>query len=430
MNLKKIIKESTDNMKWVRKINPISYLLNESEDDFDWIRDTEPLSPHVPESGMRFKINDIDTSDVIYNITDITDTHMTINWIDPSDGEHTENFKWPLKHYFDFVDKGNVEIVYENLNESEDDFDWMKDMTINPWLEYDMIIFNQKPTKKEINNYIELALSTKNPENKEAWEIGRETDIKRILDYIKRYGGAILNVDGYKDLVYSDPTYVNRNPSQYNSIKYSQLVNKKINESEEYGLEWIKNINPISVGTVFKPVYERSPEQAFYYVIESIDGDIITFRYPTTPDGDYRDMTSSGTITTHDLLNKIGEGKISIIDNITESEEGGDFDWINNIEQTEIRFKKGERIRIHNMGDKDAFINWLGMYGNRYLNGDFGKNIEGIVLEGEDSMNEFSIVNVTGGHTYDEIYFPYQKKMEDLRGNYKYRGLNLLYEPI
>jgi hypothetical protein len=209
MNLKKIIKESLD--------------------EFDWIRDTEPSSPHVPYSGMKFKIKDAEeTSGVIYTISDITDTHMIINWIDPSDGEYRENFRWPLKHYFGFVDNGDVEIVYENLNESEND-----------------------------------------------------------------------------------------------------------------------------------------------------------------------------------------------------------FAWINDFEQPEIKFKKGERVRIHNIGDKDAFINWLGMYGNRYLNGDFGKNIEGVVLVDEFSLTgEFSIVNVTGGRTHDEIYFPYQTKMESLNDKHQYTGLNLIYELI
>jgi hypothetical protein len=115
--------------------------------------------------------------------------------------------------------------------------------------------------------------------------------------------------------------------------------------------------------------------------------------------------------------------------NIKESEEADDFAWVNDI-KNEIIFKKGERVRIHNMGDKDAFINWLGMYANKYLNGVYGKNIEGTVLEGEDSMNEFSIVNITGGHNDDEIYFPYQEKMKNLQSKPIYKGLNLLYEPI
>jgi hypothetical protein len=114
------------------------------------------------------------------------------------------------------------------IKEEIEDFTWMIDEPLNPWDEYDMIIFDIKPTKEEINNYIELALNTKNPENKESWEIGRKEDLKLILNYFKKYGGAILEVNEYKNLVYGEPTYVNRNPSRYNSIKYSQLVNSTI----------------------------------------------------------------------------------------------------------------------------------------------------------------------------------------------------------
>jgi hypothetical protein len=212
MNIKKIIKES-----------------EEEKDPFDWIRDTEPHSPHVPKTGMKFKIKSDDgTSSVIYTITDINDTHMSINWIDPIDFVYTENFRWPLKHYFDFLDKGEIEIVYENLNESEND-----------------------------------------------------------------------------------------------------------------------------------------------------------------------------------------------------------FAWINDIEQTEIKFKKGDRVKIHNIGSEKAFIEWLGMYGENFKNGVYGKNIEGVVLTG-DATNEFSLSLIKTGLTLyiDVVYFPYQEKMEELRGEYRYEGLNLLYEPI
>jgi hypothetical protein len=419
------------------------------------------------------------------------------------------------------------------IKEEIEDFTWMIDEPLNPWDEYDMIIFDQKPTKEEINNYIELALNTKNPENKESWEIGRKEDLKLILNYFKKYGGAILEVNEYKNLVYGEPTYVNRNPSRYNSIKYSQLVNKKINESKEYDLEWIKNTNPISVGTVFRPVYERSPEQAFYYVIESIDEDIITFRYPTTPNGDHTEMTTRGIITTHDLLNKIAEGKISIIDNITESE---DLKWIQDIEpdlkvrvndlreglrvkvntnkedygvffHNDLRYymeqsgggegtvrywstpdgnntwvnvewdngrrnpyplheeydiysllividqplteseeeddwawargpiwvddkiRLGDRIKVYNKGTYRSFINWLGMYSDNYVAGDYGENIEGIVSRvGSD---EFSLEVKNADEFEDSIAFPYKKDMEYMgMSNEDYYGLDFSYEFI
>jgi hypothetical protein len=119
---------------------------------------------------------------------------------------------------------------------------------------------------------------------------------------------------------------------------------------------------------------------------------------------------------------------------INESEEGDDFAWVNDIEN-EIKFKKGERVRIHNMGDEDAFINWLGMYARNYKNGVYGKNIEGTVEVDKDSMHSmdsFKLINIKSSYmdNGDEIYFPYQEKMEDLQSKPIYKGLNLIYEPI
>jgi hypothetical protein len=118
--------------------------------------------------------------------------------------------------------------------------------------------------------------------------------------------------------------------------------------------------------------------------------------------------------------------------NIKESEEADDFAWVNDIE---IKFKTGDRVRIHNMGDEDAFINWLGSYARNYKNGVYGKNIEGIVGVDKDSMHSmdsFRLINIKSRYmeNEDEIYFPYQEKMENLQSKPAYKGLNLLYEPI
>jgi hypothetical protein len=131
------------------------------------------------------------------------------------------------------------------IREEIEDFTWITDAPLNPWLEYDAIIFDKKPKKKKVNNYIQLALNTKNPSNKGSWETNRKEDIESILRYTKNYGEAALMVDGYNNLVYADPSYYDG--KTINSIKYSQLVNKNLNESEEDGLEWMMEpINPWS----------------------------------------------------------------------------------------------------------------------------------------------------------------------------------------
>jgi len=126
------------------------------------------------------------------------------------------------------------------IREEMDDFDWMMG-PINPWSQYSMLIFDEEPTREEINHYIELALNTGRISNKEAWEIGEEQAIDGILEYIRRDGGAVLKINQWGDLQYTDISYYN---SSHNAIRYSQLVNKKINESEEDDLKWIIDIEP------------------------------------------------------------------------------------------------------------------------------------------------------------------------------------------
>jgi hypothetical protein len=449
------------------------------------------------------------------------------------------------------------------IKEEIEDFTWMIDEPLNPWDEYDMIIFDQKPTKKEINNYIELALNTKNPKNKNVWEIGgekvRKEDIESILKYIKRYGGAVLNVDEYKDLVYSDPSYYENRT--FNSIKYSQLVNKKINESKEDDFGWVREVTaelPRNeedlknfIGWSF--LYDRSLKGIWYYdgatwkITKVVDGEVYYYN-----EDDKTNHQSTGNITTGNIIEYINQGVYVLVSpdgkifdplynrtytpKINESE---DLKWIQDIEpdlkvkindlreglrvkintnkedygvffrndlhyymeqsgggEGTVRYwstpdgnntwvtvewdnglrdtyrntyplheeydiysllmvidqplteseeddwawargpiwvdevNKGNRIRVHNKGDEDAFINWLGMYSDDYIAGDFGENIEGIVSGVAD--DEFWLDVVSRGSGFEQsIYFPYKKHMEYIgMSTEDYNGLNLEYELI
>ena len=96
------------------------------------------------------------------------------------------------------------------------------------------------------------------------------------------------------------------------------------------------------------------------------------------------------------------------------------------------KVSNGDRIRVYNKGKKDAYINWLGMYSDNYLAGDYGVNIEGVVSE-TYSANEFSLDVVSGKSGFrHSIYFPLKSHMEFLSSvdDGKYNGLNLTYEFI
>ena len=332
------------------------------------------------------------------------------------------------------------------IKEEIEDFTWMIDEPLNPWDEYDMIIFDIKPTKEEINNYIELALNTKNPENKESWEIGRKEDLKLILNYFKKYGGAILEVNEYKNLVYGEPTYVNRNPSRYNSIKYSQLVNSTIKESkEEDDFDWARDIEPdlkvkindLREGLRVKINTNKEDYGVFFrndlrYYMEQSGGGEGTVRYWSTPDGTNTWVNvewDNGKYNTYPLHEEYDiYSLLMVIDQpLTESEED-DWAWARGpIWVDEVN--EGDRIKVYNKGTYRTFITWLGMYSDNYVAGNYGENIEGIVSRvGSD---EFSLEVKNASGSEDSIAFPYKKDMEYIgMSNEEYYGLDFSYEFI
>jgi hypothetical protein len=175
-------------------------------------------------------------------------------------------------YYGDKVSKNYPELSVINYSEAKDylvneseeinDFAWVMDEPVNPWSQYSMLIFDEEPTKEEINHYIELALNTRKISNKESWEEGREQDILRILRYIRRYGRAILKIDQWDGLQYAYRSYYN---SSHNAIKYSQLINKNINESEEDEWAWAKEsifVDEVNIGDRIR-VYNTGDEKAF-----------------------------------------------------------------------------------------------------------------------------------------------------------------------
>jgi hypothetical protein len=108
-------------------------------------------------------------------------------------------------------------------------------------------------------------------------------------------------------------------------------------------------------------------------------------------------------------------------------EEMDEWDWARepvlfNMEDLKV----GDKIRIHNVGDEEAFLNWLGMYVNLYKRGKYGENIEGIIVTMQ--VNEGQ-VDCKG----DRIFFPKShqiEKLSTLSFRDQYRGLDIKYELI
>jgi hypothetical protein len=62
-------------------------------------------------------------------------------------------------------------------------------------------------------------------------------------------------------------------------------------------------------------------------------------------------------------------------------EEMDDLQWIKDINPEIERFNTGEIIRVHSVGDEEAFLDFIGMWKDEYLRGDFG--LRNIWLNGE-----------------------------------------------
>jgi hypothetical protein len=303
------------------------------------------------------------------------------------------------------------------IREEIEDFTWITDAPVNPWLEYDAIIFDKNPKKEKVNNYIQLALNTKNPSNKGSWETRRKEDIESILRYIENYGETALMVDGNNNLVYADPSYYDG--KTINSVRYSQLVNKNLNESEEEmedPFKWIQEVEPPYVGMKF--YFEIHPK--IVYTIRDMNE---THMYLDWIDPkDYKSMENFRWPIKHYLDFAI-HGNIEVVnDTITESEED-EWDWARNSFISSNEIKVGNKIRIHNLGDKESFLSWLGDYRDRFLDKKYGDQIEGVVhhISGYD----FSLDTKD-----DTIYFPSDENMLDLNSRGDYKNLYIGYELI
>ena len=140
------------------------------------------------------------------------------------------------------------------IKESLEDFEWVNEIEANPWLDYKGIIFDVKPTPEDVNKYIEMALNTvERISNVDAWDSGREYDIRNIIEYQEQKGHSYLVVgDWFNHLQYAPDIEDFPNTKKNEWVKYSSLKNKNISESTEW--DWIKSEmeTPPTLGELIK----------------------------------------------------------------------------------------------------------------------------------------------------------------------------------
>ena len=123
----------------------------------------------------------------------------------------------------------------------EGDFDWVNDEPINPFYDYDGIIFDMPITHKALSDYIDMALRVRpDINNPSSWD-ERNHDISVINRYINDYGEAYLAVSKDDKLL----SYAYGGKYWYHNekwVRYSDLINGQLNESDP--LKWIQDIKP------------------------------------------------------------------------------------------------------------------------------------------------------------------------------------------
>lgn len=112
--------------------------------------------------------------------------------------------------------------------------------------------------------------------------------------------------------------------------------------------------------------------------------------------------------------------------NTDQLNESDDFQWIKDIEPSNYNPKVGDKIRVHNLGSEESFLNWLGMYVLNYKSGEYGPFIEGEVTEPNDDLD----FCVREKNTGQEIFFPTYERISLMRLSSDYKRLDLLYEFI
>ena len=129
-----------------------------------------------------------------------------------------------------------------------DDFGWAKSNLVNPWiLGYTGIDFDVEPTRENLNELIEMALSLKMLNANKWGKDIRENDIDNLMDYFHR-GGSYLGIDFDHELGYG----YRKGRYGWDNIKwieYSKLIDNGLNENKkDDDFEWVRDITPIVDG--------------------------------------------------------------------------------------------------------------------------------------------------------------------------------------
>lgn len=123
----------------------------------------------------------------------------------------------------------------------ESDLDWIEDVSINPFYEYNAILFDKEPTFEQFNTIVEMMLTTRDIDNISSWTDdsygNREDDYLQVIGY---HPAMLVHSPVSDNLTYGEIKDFKYFGSELKVINFSQLYPSALKESND--LDWIKNV--------------------------------------------------------------------------------------------------------------------------------------------------------------------------------------------
>jgi hypothetical protein len=349
--IKNIIKEELDDMQWIIDTEPLSISnknwiihndVNNSEDEERRLQEWIYSQGYV--WSNEFNIEDMLDGDCEYYIN-VNEVYFDAyrGWNDEL-GNMISYDGYELFNWSSIKKQLNINESEEEVDDFNDDLNWIRETNINPWFDYNYILIDVTPTEENIELLINLALGSGliSKRSLESWSEDLDNDISQIINYFYEYDKSYLRISDEGNLMYG---YEVEHSDSW--TKYSKIFQENINESEEED-DWAWTKGDPTLGELFDSGLIHEGDKIWvkgytkvnvhsdkiyldgWFIITNVGGSFASTGYLTSNEVcDILQCDNSGNFIDEDknlFVYKI-ERK-----SLTESEEEKDpFNWINEI---------------------------------------------------------------------------------------------------